>query len=451
MIKNQKTILSEVAFSGIGLHTGTQSNIILKPALSDIGIIFIRTDLEKPVQIKAILENVIDTIRGTNIGLNGVKIFTVEHLLSAIYALEIDNLYIEIDNIEPPILDGSSQDFVEGILKSGFKELKERKKYLKIIKPISLYDEKSDIKLDILPADNFSVSFECEFEFGNIGKQCYDLSSLVHYTQEISPARTFCSLDELTYLKENNLIKGGDISTGIVFLNNNNNKKDLLRVKEQLNLDIDVENSNTQTLNNIKLRYADEPVRHKILDLIGDLSLLGQPILGHVKSYKSGHKSNIEFGKKIKSSTSNFKFSKEEIKKVIPHRDPFLFIDEIIEGIPGKSVIAIKHVSLDDDFFMGHFPENPIMPGVLILECMAQASCFLSLDTVTNRQNKMMLFSIIDSAKFMKKVVPGDDLYIEVELKKIKLGTASLKGIAKVNNQIVAKAEFKATIVNKDD
>ncbi len=447
---NQKTILNEISFSGIGLHTGAQSNINLKPAPIDTGVVFIRTDLEKQVHIKAILDNVIDTVRGTNIGVDEIRIFTVEHLLSAIYALEIDNVYIEIDNIEPPILDGSSTDFYKGILKAGLKELDKKKKYIKIIDPILFYDEKSNIKLEIFPSDEFSVSFECDFEFGNIGKQIFKLNSLKNYAKEISAARTFCSLDELTYLKENDLIKGGDINMGIIFLNNNDTN-DLIEVKKNLNLDIDIHKSTSQTLNNIQLRYDDEPVRHKILDLIGDLSLLGKPILGHVKSYKSGHRTNIEFAKMIQSSFSTFKFNKKEIKNTIPHRDPFLLIDKIIGGVPGKTVTAIKHVSLDDYFFKGHFPDNPIMPGVLILECMAQASCFLSLDKILDKQNKMMLFSIIDSAKFIKKVVPGDDLYIEVELKKIKLGTASLRGIAKVNNEIVSKAEFKATIVNKND
>ena len=450
-MEKQTTILNDVIFSGIGLHTGEESTIILKPAPSNTGIEFIRIDLENRVHIKAILDNVIDTVRGTNIGINGIKIFTVEHLLSAIYALKIDNMYIEINNIEPPILDGSSIEFIDGILKAGLKDLDEEKKYIKIVDPISFYDENSDIKLEIIPADNFSISFECEFDFGDIGKQTFTLDSLSNYNKEISSARTFCSFDELTYLKKNNLIKGGNTNTGLVFLNNHNTKEDIITISQKLNLDIEVKDSQNKTLNNVQLRFKDEPVRHKILDLIGDLSLIGRPILGHVKSYKSGHKTNIEFAKKIKSTYHNFKFNKQEIKKIIPHRPPFLLIDEIIGGIPGESVVAIKYITLDDYFLEGHFPGNPIMPGVLILECMAQASCFLSFNKVKDRLNKMMLLSIIDSAKFIKKVVPGDKLIIKVELLKIKLGTASISGIAKVKNEIVSKAKFKATIVDKDE
>ncbi len=444
----QKTISSEVSFSGIGLHTGEKSHITLKPIKENSGIIFKRVDLEEPVYIEAILENVISTNRGTTIGKKNVEIFTIEHLLSSLYALEIDNLLIEIDNIEPPILDGSSVIFFNEILSCGLSEQDASRNYCKISEPIIYCDENSDIVLKILPSEKFSITFESDFPFKGVGKQKFTLNSISDYSKEVASSRTFCSLDEIIFLKKDNLIKGGSLNNAVIFLSEKNTKADVNKIQEYLGKSLVYDESNN-TLNNTKLRYKDEPVRHKILDLIGDLSLLGKPILGHVYSYKSGHRSNIKFGKLIKEMNSDFKFNKKEVKQVIPHREPFLLIDEIIGGIRGSSVIAKKNVVDTDYFFRGHFPGNPIMPGVLILESMAQASCFLSFDNVENSNEKMMLLSIINSSKFLKKVVPGNKLILRVKLNKIRLGTASMEGTAFVDNQIVAKASFMATIVDK--
>ena len=444
----QKTIYSEVSFSGIGLHTGEKSHITLKPIKENSGIIFKRVDLEEPVYIEAILENVISTNRGTTIGKKNVEIFTIEHLLSSLYALEIDNLLIEIDNIEPPILDGSSVIFFNEILSCGLSEQDASRNYCKISEPIIYCDENSDIVLKILPSEKFSITFESDFPFKGVGKQKFTLNSISDYSKEVASSRTFCSLDEISFLKKDNLIKGGNLNNAVIFLSEKNTKADVNKIQEYLGKSLVYDESNN-TLNNTKLRYKDEPVRHKILDLIGDLSLLGKPILGHVYSYKSGHRSNIKFGKLIKEMNSDFKFNKKEVKQVIPHREPFLLIDEIIGGIRGSSVIAKKNVVDTDYFFRGHFPGNPIMPGVLILESMAQASCFLSFDNVENSNEKMMLLSIVNSSKFLKKVVPGNKLILRVKLNKIRLGTASMEGTAFVDNQIVAKASFMATIVDK--
>ena len=446
----QKTISSEVSFSGIGLHTGETSNLTLKPLKENSGIIFKRIDFDEPIYIEAILENVVSTNRGTVIGKNNIKIHTIEHLLSAIYALEIDNLLIEIDNIEPPILDGSSEIFFNTILNCGLNEQIADRDYYKVSEPIYYYDDNSDIALKILPSKEFSVTFESDFPFKGIGKQKFTLNSLSEYSKDISSARTFCSLDEISYLKKDNLIKGGSLKNAVIFLSEVNTKNDVDKIQEYLGENLIYDDS-SNTLNNTKLRYDDEPVRHKVLDLIGDLSLLGKPIIGHIHSYKSGHRSNVEFGKLIKEMGSDFKFNKEEIKKIIPHREPFLLIDEIIGGIRGSSVIAKKNVINSDYFFKGHFPDNPIMPGVLIVESMAQASCFLSFNNVKNRNKKMMLLSVINSSKFIKKVIPGDELILRVKLIKIRLGTANMVGVATVNNQIVAKANFMATIVDKNN
>ena len=452
MIKKQRTIKKIIDFSGIGLHTGVETNMSFLPAKENEGIVFLYVDEERPeynVSIKASIDNVIETNRGTTIAWEGHRIYTVEHVLSALYALNIDNLLIQINNCEPPIFDGSSICFIDEILKVGTHELSAKREYLKITETINYYDEKSDISLSIKPSDTFKISFECDFSFGDIGKQKYHLNSLDEYVDQIARARTFCSSDELLYLKENNLINGATLDSGIVFINKSK-KIDIEKIKDSLGIELKKTDKKGKLLNNKKLRYEDEPVRHKILDLIGDISLIGKPIIGHIISYKSGHRTNIEFAKKIKMLDSNFKFNRRQIMDVIPHRDPFLLIDEVIGGIPGKKVIAVKDVSPDDYFFKGHFPDKPIMPGVLILECMAQTSCFLSFNTVNNRTEKMMLLSVVNSSKFIKKVVPGDKLFIEVELLKFRLNTASIRGIAKVDEQIVSKAEFMATVVDKN-
>jgi len=451
MINNQKTISEEVCFSGIGLHTGVNCSIKIKPALENTGIIFIRKDLEDSKEIRAVVENVTDCKRGTTIGSDGVSIHTVEHLLSALYGLQIDNVYIEIDNIEPPILDGSSKPFIEKILKSGIKEQSSKKKYIKILEPIEYHNEDSNIHIKVSPADDFSVTYNADFKNEVIGKQEYTLNSLIDYKNEIGFARTFCTIDELEYLKNEKLIKGANANCGIVFFNKNNSMNYIKKINKKLNLDINL--NNYKNLSSTKLHYNNEPARHKVLDLIGDFSLLGKPILAHVESLRGGHASNVEIVKIIKSlyNSTDLKFNKEEIKKIIPHRDPFLLIDEIVGGRFGETAIAIKNVSIEDYFFKGHFPKRPIMPGVLILECMAQTSCFLSFKNVKDRDSKMMLLSIVKSAKFMQKVIPGDKMIIKVELIKFKLGTAHIRGHAIVDNKIVSKAEFMATVVNKDD
>ena len=451
MINNQKTILEEISFSGVGLHTGVNCSIKIKPALENSGIIFIRKDVDNSKEIKAIVENVIDCNRGTTIGCDGLKIHTVEHLLSALYGLQIDNAHIEIDNIEPPILDGSSMPFIKKILETGIKEQNCKKDYIQILEPIEYIDESSNIHIKVSPLDRFSITYNADFSNEGIGKQSFTLNSLNDYKEKVGTARTFCTIDELEYLKNKKLIKGANANCGIVFFNKHNSIDEIKKLNKKLNLNINLDNY--KNLSSTQLHYKNEPARHKVLDLIGDFSLLGKPILANVESLRGGHASNVEIVKAIKSLyySSDLKFNKEQIKQVIPHRDPFLLIDEIIGGTVGKTAIAIKNVSEDDYFFKGHFPQKPIMPGVLIIESMAQTSCFLSFENVKNRESKMMLLSIVKSAKFMKKVIPGDKMIIKVELIKFKLGTAHIRGHAIVNNQIVSKAEFMATVVNKDD
>tara|TARA_B110000438_G_scaffold300049_1_gene351543 strand:+ start:235 stop:1581 length:1347 start_codon:yes stop_codon:yes gene_type:complete len=448
MIEFQKTILTNLEIKGIGLHTGEKSKIKIKPAKENSGIIFLRVDFKKPVEIKATIENVIDCNRGTTIGIGAVKIFTIEHLMSALSGLGIDNVLIEIDNIEPPILDGSSKGFVDEILKVGTKKLPKLKKYIKIIEPITYSNHTNNVNIEIRPSNTFSVQFDGDFQYGNIGQQSFTFDSHEDYIKEVSMSRTFCSLNELIYLKNEGLIKGGNIDNALVFLDENQNQDEIGKVKKAFNIDISMVNK-TLILNDKKLRYENEPARHKVLDLIGDFSLLGYSIIGHIHSHGGGHQSNIEVVKMVNNLIKDkFIFNKDEIKKIIPHREPFLLIDNIIARTD-KYVSAIKYINPEEYFFEGHFPNNPIMPGVLIVESMAQASCFLSINSNNFDAGKIMLLSSIKSSKFISKVLPRDILFIEVELLKYKLGTAFIKGSVKVNNKVVAKAEFMATMSSK--
>ena len=453
MFIHQRTIKEEVDFEGIGLHTGTYSKVNLKPAKVGTGIIFILKIDNKKIHINASYKNVVETNRGTTIGSEGYKIYTVEHLLSAIYAHGVDNLYIEIDNIEPPILDGSSIGFYNGILKVGVKKYSAERKRIKIKKPIYFLDSKNDVEMSILPYDGFKVTFNAVFEYGEDKEQSFVLDDIKNYSKDIAPARTFCSFNELDYLKSNNLIKGASLDSGIVFMNDNISLDRINNINDMFDMAVN-HKEHYKTLNNVKLRYQDEQVRHKVLDLIGDFSLINGQIIGHIISNKSGHYTNIEFLKKIceeSDSSKKYNFNKDQIKKVIPHRNPFLLIDEIIDIVPGEKVLASKEFTEKDYFLEGHFPGNPIVPGVIIIECMAQASCFLSLNLVENRESKMMLLTSIKSSRFIRKVSINETLLLEVNLVKFKLNTALFSGIAKIKNEVVAQAEFLATVVEKND
>ena len=297
MFKFQRTLNKKIKFSGIGLHTGSTTNMIVYPAEKDSGIIFKRTDLYNGVTVKALVENVVETNRGTTIGIGHDKIHTIEHFLSALNGIGIDNAYIEIDNIEPPIFDGSSKEFISRILDVGIKKYESERKFIIISKPIEYSNNHCNIK--ILPCEEFKVTYYGNFTYGNIGKQEYIYSSNTDYIKEISFARTFCSIGELIYLKENGLIQGADLNSGIVFLDKKISKDDIKTILSKINLKVESLNVSNNTLNNVALRYENEPIRHKILDLVGDFSLLGCDLKGHVISNGGGHASNIEIMRKI--------------------------------------------------------------------------------------------------------------------------------------------------------
>ena len=299
MFHLQKTLNNKIEFSGVGLHTGKESNMIVSPANQNTGIIFKRTDINEEVSIKADVQNVVETNRGTTLGTSNYKIYTIEHFLSALNGLGIDNALVEIDNIEPPIFDGSSKPFIDKILEIGTKNLEENRNYITVSDEIEYKDDKCRIK--VIPSDEFKVTYYADYPYGNIGKKEYTYTQNQDYHNQISLARTFCSIGELMYLKENGLIQGADLNSGIVFLDENIDQAKAKNILEELNIEITSLENENYTLNDVKLRYEDEPIRHKVLDLIGDFALLGSGLNGHVLSYGGGHFSNVEIMKKIKS------------------------------------------------------------------------------------------------------------------------------------------------------
>tara|TARA_B100000282_G_scaffold80196_1_gene55712 strand:+ start:85 stop:1473 length:1389 start_codon:yes stop_codon:yes gene_type:complete len=459
----QKTLKNIIKISGFGIHTGVKTNVILKPAKEDNGIVFIRSDIENKPKIKALVQNVFSTERSTNLKQNNAEIRTVEHLLAAIAGSEIDNLNIEVDNIEIPILDGSSKQYSELISKIGTVHQNKDKKIFEIKRRISIVDKDTGTQLIATPADEYQLEVEIDFDSKALKKQKAHLNTIKDFDSEISSSRTFCFFNELETLIEKDLIKGGDLKNAIVIAEKNINNSKLQKIsklfkKENLSV------SDEGILNNLTLRYENEPARHKLLDVIGDLSLLGVAIKGKIQAIKPGHKNNTNFAKylstimneEMKKTAPIIDFSKkplfdkEKIKTILPHRKPFLFIDEIRE-IGEDYIIGVKFVKKEEDYFEGHFPQEPVMPGVLQLETMAQAGGVLILSKEKNPENFLTFFMKIDNAKFKKKVVPGDNLIFRLSLiSPIRRGLCHMHGKGFVNGQIVVEADLLAQISPKN-
>ena len=460
-LKFQRTIDKEIYLSGKGIHTGCFSNVTLKPAASNHGIKFKRIDLNDSNPIDASIDNVIDMTRGTTLGCEDIKIHTVEHLLAAISGLEIDNVLIEVDNIEIPILDGSAIPFVDLILESGIKTLDSYKSELIIDETIRFSDQGIDIH--IVPSDKFRITFMMNYEHPSLGTQYTSFySSKEEFVNNIAPARTFCLLSEVNELLDYGLIRGGDLNNALVFRDVELSEEDKDKIKKQLNISMD-KKSKTELLNKTKLRFYNEPVRHKLLDLLGDVSLLGIPIRGHIIAARSGHSANIELVKMIKrkyfkngvnekmvTNKNKISFNIKEILNILPHRYPFLLIDKILSLNTGDKVKALKNVTINEPYFQGHFSSQPVVPGVLLIESMAQAGGFIVLNSIPNPEKKLMYISTIDKTKFKKVVVPGDQMIIEAHLIKFKLNTCKIEAYIKVNDEIVSESTFMATVVDRE-
>ena len=463
MKRFQHTIKKPASCSGTGLHTGATCSITFKPADENRGIRFVRTDIDGCPEIMADINRVVDISRGTSIEENGIRIHTVEHVLAAVAGLEIDNLLIELTDNEPPVMDGSSKDFVEKIRKAGIKAQKQPRDYLEIEEAILYTSEKNGVDITVLPSDRFRISYVIDYSCNGVDTQYFTMSSLKDFPEKIAPARTFGFLSELEKLKKDGLAKGGSLRNTIVFIDKEMNEEKIRNLKTLYNIEEDISPRSEGILQDTKLRFDNEPVRHKTLDLIGDLALLGIPIKGHVIAARSGHAANVELVKKIKqvyekkilqkryqaTPSSEFLFDISAIMKIMPHRYPFLLVDRILEMIPGESLVAIKNVTINESFFQGHFPNQPVMPGVLIIEAMAQAGALMLLNMTENPDTKMMYFASIENARFRQPVIPGDQLRLELKLLKFRLGSAKIQGKVYVDKKEVAEATFLATIADR--
>ncbi len=462
MSQNQNTIKGEISLSGVGLHTGKEVKMTFKPAPANHGYAFMRVDLEGSPIIEAKACFVTNTQRGTNLEKNGVSINTSEHVLAAVYSLGIDNILIEIDSPEPPIMDGSSKYFVEALENVGLKEQEAPRDEYIVKNVISYKDTETGSEIILMPADEYQVTTIVDFGTKVLGTQNASLDTLNNFKTEISAARTFSFLHEIEMLLENDLIKGGDLNNAIVYVDKEISPDTTERLKKVFKKD-SISVKPNGILDNLTLHWANEAARHKLLDVIGDLALVGTRIRGKIIANKPGHFVNTQFAKKlakiIKTEKRNrvpqFDLTEEplmdihKIMSILPHRPPFLLIDRILE-LTETSVTGMKNVTMNEPFFVGHFPDAPVMPGVLQVEAMAQTGGILVLSTVPDPENYLTLFMKMDNVKFKRKVLPGDTLIFSCELiTPIRRGICNMQAYAYANDKLVAEAQLMAQIVKK--
>jgi UDP-3-O-[3-hydroxymyristoyl] N-acetylglucosamine deacetylase/3-hydroxyacyl-[acyl-carrier-protein] dehydratase len=458
----QKTIKKAVSVKGLGLHTGREVNLTFRPAPVNHGYVFKRTDLEGSPEIPADVKFVTDTSRGTTLERNNASVQTIEHVLSSLAGLEIDNAIIEMDGPETPIMDGSARYFVEALIEAGIEEQNAEKDYFVIESVISYADPQNKVEIIAIPAPDFKVSVMIDFESNVLTSQNANLNKISDFHRQIAPCRTFVFLHELEYLLTNNLIKGGDLNNAIVFVNKAVGQDELDRLALLFNKPT-VTVKPEGILNNLDLHFPNEPARHKLLDVIGDLTLAGKPVKGHIIATRPGHKANVEFAKLLRKEIEKSAqekipvydlnkpplFDIQGIMRFLPHRPPFLFVDKILE-MSKEHVVGIKNVTMNETFFVGHFPDEPVMPGVIQIEAMAQTGGILVMNSVPDPENYLTFFLKIDGVKFRSKVVPGDTLLFKLDLiAPIRRGLCHMRGVAYVGNKIVMEAEMLAQIVKK--
>lgn len=458
----QQTIQNDISISGAGIHTGQSVTIHIKPSAPNTGIVFQRIDLPGKPTVKADVDYVVETNRSTTLEHNGARVSTVEHLMASLVGMQIDNALIEIDGEEVPILDGSAQPFVEALEAAGVQQQNAPKVYYNIEHNITFTDEEKKVEMVALPYSEYRINTLIDFNSPVLGTQHAAIKNISQFNKDVAPCRTFCFFHELEWLLAHNLIKGGDINNAIVVVDKEVSEDQVQRISKVFNKK-DVQISSEGILNNLELRFPNEPARHKLLDVVGDLALVGFPFKAHIIANRPGHASNVKFAKKIKEHIKKHKHKQDipqydpnkppvldiqQIEQVLPHRYPFLMVDKVIE-LTDKVCVCIKNVTYNEPFFLGHFPGNSVMPGVLQVEALAQAGGFLAIPRDTEDKYDTY-FLKIENCKFKAKVVPGDTMILKMELlQPIRRGICEMKGTIYVGEKIVTEATLVAQIVKR--
>ncbi len=463
MYDKQRTVKREISIAGIGLHTGNNCTMTFRPAPPNTGIRFVRADLPHKPSVIADIDHVADISRGTTLQDGEAKVYTVEHVLATFAGLQIDNMIVELDNNEPPVGDGSAKPYVDILLEAGIQNQDEDKVYLEIDTPMAYSEPARAVDLVVTPSDDIRITFMIDYKNPALGTQYTTLVDLEkEFVEEFAPARTFCFLSEVEMLKAAGLIKGGGLQNAIVIYDSDLGQVEVDRIRSALGVQQEVFVGQTGIINDVPLRFYNEPVRHKALDLLGDLFLIGVPFKGHVLAARSGHKANVALARKMrelykkKRIAGRYESRKSEafldinaILKIMPHRYPLLLIDRILDLESDKRVVAIKNVTINEPFFQGHFPGHPIMPGVMILEAMAQAGGILLLNAIPDPDTKVVYFMSIDNARFRKPVLPGDQIRFELEMHAFRRNTCKMSGRAFVEDNLVASADFMAKVMDR--
>lgn len=463
MTTNQQTLENELTVEGVGLHTGAKVKLTFKPAETGHGFVFQRTDLEGQPLIPASAKYVTSTDRGTTIAKDDAVVNTVEHVLAALVGMGVDNCLIQIDGPETPIMDGSAKAFVEAIEKAGIKEQDAERDYFVVREPITYINEEEGVEIMAVPADEYQLAVMVDYGTKVLGSQNAKLNSITDFKAEVADARTFSFLHELEFLLEHGLIKGGDLNNAIVYVDKEPSPESLEKLKKVFKKD-HVSVKPNGILDNLDLHYPNEAARHKLMDVVGDLALAEKPIKGRVFATKPGHKANTEFAKilaaKIREESRQPKlpaydpakkplYDVVDVMNILPHRPPFLLVDKVTE-LSDQHVVGVKSVTMNEPYFVGHFPGAPVMPGVLQIEAMAQVGGILALSTVPDPENYLTYFLKMDNVKFKHKVSPGDTLIFRLELTEpIRRGIVQMHGEAYVGNKLVSEADMMAQIVKE--